>query len=475
MPWQEYGLEQGLRNLSVWSICQDRRGFLWVGTEDGLHRYDGKRFEVFTRGLPSDQVLSLLANADGALWVGTYRGLARWEGTRFITVGAELPELTGPIHAMAFGVDGALWVGTAKGLLRQISGDRFELVSSWPGGAVTALTSLPGRGELSVASWDGTRARVFQGGKAGWLELPGTADFGKERLDSLAADGAGFLWARSLGGLWQAKHQGFQRADVPAKNARQRAALLVDAKGRLWVPSDAELLTLDRGRTDRLTTQEGWPRRVVRTAFVDREGSLWVGGEGLRRAKGRGLWRSYGIEEGLQSPYVWSLFRDRNQALYAGTERGLARLDSQGWKTIQGTEDTQVRSIVQGVDGAFYLAGSPWVLRWEPGTGRLERFGPEAGVRAHGRIFRLLFDRQGTLWVAAGQGQRRPVDLRAGAASRWNAEGIHRGSPRGLRRPPLGLWRSGHRPPGTGFLAPLHEPGWPTQGGGRLHSLPPQR
>jgi len=132
MPWQEYGLEQGLRNLSVWSICQDRWGFLWVGTEDGLHRYDGNRFEAITRGLPSDHILSLLSNSEGALWVGTYRGLSRWEGTRFIRVGSEHPELNGPIHALAFGPGGGLWVGTAKGLLRQGSGVQLEVADHGP-------------------------------------------------------------------------------------------------------------------------------------------------------------------------------------------------------------------------------------------------------------------------------------------------------------------------------------------------------
>lgn len=406
MSWREYGTDQGLRNLSVWALCQDRRGFVWVGTEDGLHRFDGARFEVFFRrdGLPSSQILTLQENPDGTIWVGTYRGLARWSGNGFLPVGTALPGLAQPIQALALGPNGALCVGTAAGLFRQVLGDQFEAFPGWSGGAVTALASLPDKDGLCVAVWNGSRAHVLVGGRGTWRTLPGPPEFGRERLDALAVDGKGTLWARSLGALWQVKEGRFERAAVHPKPTRQRAALHADLRGRLWIPGEAELLSSDPEGFLREGPTEGWPRRLVRAACVDREGSLWVGGEGLRRAKGRGLWRTYGQEEGLKSPYVWSIWRDRKQRLYAGTEKGLACLGPERWQMIPGTEGTQVRSIVQGPEGALYLSGSPWILRWDPSTGRIKKFGPEAGVKANGRIFRLLFDRQGTLWVATDSG-----------------------------------------------------------------------
>ena len=405
MAWREFGQEQGLRNLSVWAICQDQQGFIWVGTEDGLHRYDGNRFEVFGRreGLPSSQILTLQVNPSGGIWVGTYRGLARWNGGRFVAVGAEVPALTSPIYTLALGPEDALYVGTPQGLARQVRGDQFEMVASWPGGAVTALAKAA-EGGLWVASWDGSRARVQREEASGWQEVRGTPGFGSERLDALAVDGMGALWARSLRALWFCRNSVFQPPGFAVKAARQRAALHTDGRGRLWVPSDTELLSLERGTSFREGAKEGWPNRVVRVAFSDREGSLWVGGEGLRRVKGRGLWRSYSTAEGLASNYVWCLWRNPSQILFAGTDRGLARLNPAGWQMIPETADTQVRSIAQGPDGALYLAGSPWILRWDPGTGRTTKFGPECGVRANGRIFRLLFDRQGVLWVATDSG-----------------------------------------------------------------------
>lgn len=406
LRWREYGYDDGLRNSSISAICQDQRGFIWVGTEEGLHRFDGKSFQVFMRpeGLPSSAVQALHASPDGGLWVGTYRGLARREGNRFVAVGTEHPELAKSITALASGADGSLHVGTSAGPYRQVSGVRFEAMASWPGGAVSALATLPGSGGMCIASWDGSRARVYRTVGATWQELPGKADFGLARLDGLAVDGSGTLWTRSLGALWRFDQQTFVPAPFPVKRTQRSACLYVDGSGRLMIPGVSELIVLENGKVLRRGGKESWAGQVQVAILVDREGSMWVGGGGLRQSQGRRFWRSYGPEEGLQNPYVWSLWRDRDRTLFAGTERGLARLGPEGWKMIPGTEDTQVRSEVRGSDGAFYLAGSPWIRRWDPATGRTVRFGPEQGVRADGRIFRLLFDRAGTLWVATDSG-----------------------------------------------------------------------
>src|SRR5437762_9037766 len=74
-----YGEEEGLKNLAVQAVLQDRAGFLWVGTQDGLYRYDGNHFTTFTSrdGLPGTRIEALYESADGTLWVSTGRGLAR--------------------------------------------------------------------------------------------------------------------------------------------------------------------------------------------------------------------------------------------------------------------------------------------------------------------------------------------------------------------------------------------------------------
>src|ERR1017187_1849699 len=83
--FREYGQDAGLTNLDVYCLMQDRTGFLWVGTADGLFRYDGRQFRAYTKaqGLPSVQIEALHQTADGEIWAGTSQGLARLPGDNF--------------------------------------------------------------------------------------------------------------------------------------------------------------------------------------------------------------------------------------------------------------------------------------------------------------------------------------------------------------------------------------------------------
>src|SRR6202158_4480066 len=80
-----YGEDEGLKNLAVQTVLQDRAGFLWAGTQNGLYRYDGNHFTAFTSrdGLPGTRIEALYESADGTLWVSTGRGLARRANGRF--------------------------------------------------------------------------------------------------------------------------------------------------------------------------------------------------------------------------------------------------------------------------------------------------------------------------------------------------------------------------------------------------------
>jgi ligand-binding sensor domain-containing protein len=114
--FKEYGQDAGLTNLDVYCLMQDRIGFLWVGTENGLFRYDGRQFRAYAKaqGLPSAQIEALHETADGEIWVGTTQGLARLKGDTFETVRAGPGNVT---HAIASDALGNLYVGTNRGLL----------------------------------------------------------------------------------------------------------------------------------------------------------------------------------------------------------------------------------------------------------------------------------------------------------------------------------------------------------------------
>src|SRR5260370_13087580 len=129
-----YGEDEGLQTLGVEVVLQDRAGFLWVGTQNGLYRYDGSRFSAFGKaeGLPGARIESLHESIDGTLWVGTRTGLARRKGDRFETVPiAPAQGIVGRAGIVSDG-SGRLYLATEQGLMTgspsSNGGVRFETV-----------------------------------------------------------------------------------------------------------------------------------------------------------------------------------------------------------------------------------------------------------------------------------------------------------------------------------------------------------
>src|ERR1700730_15637759 len=105
--FRQYGVAEGLTNLTVGCLLQDRTGYLWAGTDNGLFRYDGTTFQSFMHrdGLPATDIRSLAESPDGVLWVATGDGVARRTGRVFQPVGTGEK---GPVQVVAFDRSGRI-------------------------------------------------------------------------------------------------------------------------------------------------------------------------------------------------------------------------------------------------------------------------------------------------------------------------------------------------------------------------------
>ncbi|MEO8670477.1 MAG: two-component regulator propeller domain-containing protein [Tahibacter sp.] len=400
--FRRYAAELGLLNTGVQQLTQDKDGFLWAGTDDGLYRFDGYRFEGYglREGLPSTAIDSLHEDKDGVLWVGTHAGLSRWNGHAFDPVTAEqgLPGIA--VTSIADGAEG-LWVATALGPFVRDQHGRFLPVPGWPGGEATALWSGPRSNRVWVGQWNGD-ARVLMSENHAWREVERPAAHVKERIDVLAADDSGELWARTATSLWNLRPgaTGFEPAILPWPLSSPRGFLRVSGNGDLWISSDQGLMHRSGGHWNLIGPKEGLPSAPL-PVLEDREGSIWIGSYGVQRLIGRGIFESYTTMEGLPYDIIWSVFRDRDRQLWVGTGRGAAVLTASGFKTVDGTEDNTIRSIVQGSDGRLYMSGVPGneILIYDPERKTLQReqLYPDNGAK---RIFRMLLDRDGVLWAS---------------------------------------------------------------------------
>jgi ligand-binding sensor domain-containing protein len=407
-----YGQETGLSSLDILAMQQDRIGFLWVGTANGLYRYDGRRFRVYMKadGLPSMQVSALAETADGTLWAGSSYGLARLVGNRFEKIDIGKAKGTRSIatdsqHRLLVATDVGLVVG--RPAADAPSGFTFRLYSS-------SGESPPAFG---VAS-DSFGSIWYGCGKSICVlrnEVVSLADAGvpPDEYSGIAVDKHGNVWARSLTRLIELP-KGSRRFLIQGEHlapAVRIGRLHVDAVGDLLVPTARGLAyRAEAGQWGNVDKANGLPGSSVSFTTEDREGSLWVGvyGGGLVRWLGRRGWEAWTEMEGLSHDIVWAIQRDAEGTLWAGTECGLSRFDETTRRWMKWPTSPlltgRVLTLLPTRDGNLWAGLSPGgVVELNPRSGRVVVHGSNHGL-TNTEVTSLAADREGHIWAATRGG-----------------------------------------------------------------------
>lgn len=308
-PWygfQVYGIEQGLGNLSVSSSLQDRAGFIWIGTQNGLYRYEGGSFRLIgaSEGMEGSSISDLKESSDGTLWVATTNGLFRKTGDRFEKVRSfgRFPLATGDLLAvgpgdMIYAITAAGLVGAYAPASAKIEEMKFRMlaeVSAWKTRAVMADR----RGTVWFACEEGL-CRFDSGHVQSYGPAEGVP---KGLWAKMLIDNSSTLWVRDQDRLLR-KSRGEERFSLVLSNLggnTMSSTLALDAAGRLLVPSSRGLYRFDGSRWDLLDAL-GIRQNDVITILCDREGSIWLGsvGKGMARWLGYGEWEGWTQAEGL--------------------------------------------------------------------------------------------------------------------------------------------------------------------------------
>jgi len=413
--FRSFGASEGLTNLTIRKIYQDRPGFIWVSTENGIYRYDGDRFDPFgpAQGIPSNSEAAIGEDPDGLLLVGGNFGLYRLSGNRFEKLATPFKTVSSRQGIESDG-KGHAYLGTDAGLVE---------LDSLPGSHEIAFHRFPQPNGTSGMQVNG----VFADGDGLWygcgLELcktnaHGTKVFSRDsglppaRMLSIQKDPKGNLWVAAEGSgifVWPAGKAKFERPSLPVPPANIRETPISDRDGRLLLPSPGGLLISDGKEWRRISRSAGL-RGAVSTVYQDRQNSVWIGlgGRGLVLWRGYREWENYSTESGLAAEYVYGILSMKDGSLWVGTGSGLFRKQqpesSGAFTTVRGFDAVIVHSLIGAPDGDIW-AGSEGrgVARIEPRTLSAKWFGDAEGLTGKD-VYDLRIDRENRLWAATEAG-----------------------------------------------------------------------
>ncbi|MBC8094918.1 MAG: hypothetical protein H7Y43_03805, partial [Akkermansiaceae bacterium] len=438
--------EDGLPQNSVTAVVQTRDGYLWVGTYDGLTRFDGDSFTVFnadksnTPEMRSSRVVSLFEDDDGTLWIGHETGeLTRYQNGAFQAVDFRPTWENRKIAGIGSDQSGKLWLVNDDGRLAAMSGETLSVPNPGTATKIASMTRAA-RGQI----WISYAGEVFSLTNNQLVGLSTNAETLGGYVTGMAASRDGGLWLVSGGNIRKWKEGGLvadfgpspwdqssisalveTRSGGLAVGTLERGLFLVfpgrgvihfdrsngfphdwtrclveDSEGTLWAGTgNGGLVALRAGKVTTLNPPDMWRERDVLSTTQARDGSLWVASEGAGLYRFLdGQWAHFGENNGLSNLFVWSVSEDMHGQIWAGTwGGGILIRKGDRFDPPPGLEDFSLPALamLHTTNGVSWIGTTAGLLRYENGKATL--FGRNEGLTTPD-VRAVVEDDSGGVW-----------------------------------------------------------------------------
>ena len=415
-----FGQQDGLGNLSVTCLVEDGAGYLWVCTENGMYRHDGREFQRFgeSNGLRDTTIHGATVDASGRLWVGTSHDLYRLDGQRFSAVRPDDRALS-----VAFGFriasrpDQHLLVIDKDSLLELSPEADGRSWHARPYFNATQLQSTPELAHLNSLYadakgrvWFGCGVRICgieNGRLSAWGETEGVP---ADEWHSWTLDSQQRLWVRGL------KHvlvldrgaNRFVERDPPHAGITSAvffAPLIDDGHGSIATRTDVGLARWRQDHWEEITLENGLPSSEIAALFTTRDGTMWLGmsGGGLWRWLGYETFESWTPHRGRDRNPIWAVVRGADHTITMGARSGCLHIEA-GTHTAQpcefdGLPPGEMQVMTRDEPGNLWIGTSTGPLyRIAAGQRRAVHIADVALMR------KLFFDTEGRLWISTNTG-----------------------------------------------------------------------
>ncbi|MFH1853479.1 MAG: two-component regulator propeller domain-containing protein [Candidatus Neomarinimicrobiota bacterium] len=453
-------IEQGLSQNSVFCIIQDNQGFMWFGTEEGLNRFDGADYLIYSavpgaeNSLSGNTIYYLLEDRRGDLWVAVYGyGLNRFDRTRnrFIHYRHDPEDSTSLasdfVWNMYMDKHGNLWVGTDGGGL-----DRFDLAQQKfihyrhdsTRAAAISDDHIYGiiedhQGTLWVGTANGLNRYCSENDtfQPYFHDAQDLTSLGKNSITCLLADEQGMIWVGTDGGgldcyhtaTGRFSHYRYDQDDLSSLSDDHVTALLIDDDGVLWVGTEdgLNLYQTDSGKFKRIeadiTDAGSLSDEGILSLYKDRVGNIWVGtiNGGVnflnRYRKPFNHVRSSALKpDVLTDNSVYSFFEDSRRRIWIGTVEGLNRYDPVTGQYRHylhdandpgSISDNGIWTIMSDHSGNIWIGTDEGLNKYLPANDSFARYYADPERKYYGGVNTVYFLYQRTgesIWAGTGKG-----------------------------------------------------------------------
>lgn len=412
--FRNYTVKDGIAQSQVYTLLQDSRGYLWMGTKGGgLTRFDGITFTTFTEkdGLGTNYINCIREDTEGNLWIGTNNGISRYNGLTFESFRLSDSEGKFQVLSIVWDKNGTMFLSGNKGVF-SFDGKRFELLNDKLGiGSITVNALLfDSENRLYAGYGKGLFRYTLKNNKWHKTTFGDENRYMRNAITTLKEDKNGNIWIGTYGdGMYCYNGKQFFRIDLKNELYKQTVLdIYIDHNQDLWLGTLTSGVAHYSGANKSFSwfgEKEGLSNNHVRSICQDNSNSYWFGtsGGGVANYAGN-QFTGYDEKSGLKANFIYSIFRDSKNRLWIGNgQKGITLKENNEFSSFDasnGFANVKVKAIAEDNNGNLYFGTEgQGIFRYDGETFESLKEFSKLYIRS------IQTDNEKNLWVAtAGAG-----------------------------------------------------------------------
>jgi len=374
LPLKVYTTEDNLPNSSITTISQDASGHLWIGTLDGVSKFDGIEFRNFSlkEGLIDRVILSIYANEDGTVWIGTYAGLSKYENEKIKNFTTENGLIENEIWCIAKGVNNEIWFGTLSKGISIYSKNKFKTLTTKDGLISDSVLTI----------YNDNKGKIYIGTNNGLSIYDGNRFYNYTTKNGLPNNRIKVI-TKINNDLWLGTPKGLSRFDgkifynyfiSDGMLDDNIMALTSDKENNLWIGTLKGLIKFSNRKFINYTKRNGLPTDIILSLYNDNENNIWIGTyeSGIVQLKGEDI-LYFNSSNGLISNTVKSITKDKNNNYWFGTLNGLTKYDGNKFNNFSksnGLPDDFIMSLDIDNNNNLWIGTKTGLIKYSNETSR---------------------------------------------------------------------------------------------------------